>query len=97
VMVRLGKVFSNRMVDVAVTNTKLEDRALRILRDLAEVPRPEGLQLLQRAGGSVKVALLMQLAGLDAAAARACLSIHGPGLRTALAAARGAQPSSAPQ
>lgn len=97
VMVRLGKVFSNRMVDVAVTNTKLEDRALRILRDLADVARPDALQLLQRAGGSVKVALLMQLAAVDADAARAWLGSHGPGLRSALAAARAAQPSSAPQ
>ena len=37
VMVRLGKVYGNRMVDVAVTNSKLEDRALRILADLAGV------------------------------------------------------------
>ncbi len=33
-MVRLGKVYGNRMVDVAVTNIKLHDRALRILMDL---------------------------------------------------------------
>jgi hypothetical protein len=44
-MVRLGKVYGNRMVDVAVTNAKLEDRALRILRDLAGVERREGPRL----------------------------------------------------
>jgi N-acetylmuramic acid 6-phosphate etherase len=38
VMVKLGKVYGNRMVDVAVTNSKLEDRALRILVDLAGSP-----------------------------------------------------------
>lgn len=86
VMVRLGKVFGNRMVDVAVTNTKLQDRALRILRDLAGVPRDEGLALLQRAGGSVRLALLMAASGLGVVAARAALERHGPGLRQCLEA-----------
>ena len=85
VMVRLGKVHGNRMVDVAVTNAKLQDRALRILRDLAAVPRERGLALLQEAGGSVKLALLMALAGLDAAAARQRLAECHANLRAALA------------
>jgi N-acetylmuramic acid 6-phosphate etherase len=86
VMVRLGKVHGNRMVDVAVTNTKLEDRALRILRDLAGVSREQGRQLLQQAGGSVKLALLMAASGLDPATASAHLARHGPSLRAALQA-----------
>jgi N-acetylmuramic acid 6-phosphate etherase len=86
VMVRLGKVFGNRMVDVAVTNSKLEDRALRILRDLAGVPREEGRGLLQRAQGSVRLALLMAASGLEIDAARAALEQHGPGLRRTLEA-----------
>jgi N-acetylmuramic acid 6-phosphate etherase len=86
VMVRLGKVHGNRMVDVAVTNTKLEDRALRILRDLAGVPRERGAELLRAAEGSVKLALLMAASGLDAEAARAELASHGPSLRRTLVA-----------
>ena len=86
VMVRLGKVYGNRMVDVAVTNAKLEDRALRILRDLADLPAERALALLAAAGGSVKLALLMQASGLDVTAAQAHLAGHGPGLRAALAA-----------
>ena len=85
VMVRLGKVYGNRMVDVAVTNAKLEDRALRILRDLAGVPRERGLTLLAAAGGSVKVALLMEQGGLEAIQARQCLAAQGSSLREALA------------
>jgi N-acetylmuramic acid 6-phosphate etherase len=85
VMVRLGKVHGNRMVDVAVTNAKLEDRALRILRDLAGVPRERGLALLAAAGGSVKVALLMEQSGLDPAQARQLLLAQGSSLRQALA------------
>jgi N-acetylmuramic acid 6-phosphate etherase len=86
VMVRLGKVHGNRMVDVAVTNTKLEDRALRILRDLAGVSRAQGTQLLEQAGGSVKLALLMAASGLDPASASAHMARHGPSLRAALQA-----------
>ncbi len=89
VMVRLGKVHGNRMVDVAVTNAKLEDRALRILRDLEGVERQQGRELLAAAGGSVKLALLMQASGLDAASAASHLAHHGPSLRQALAAAPG--------
>jgi N-acetylmuramic acid 6-phosphate etherase len=86
VMVRLGKVHGNRMVDVAVTNAKLEDRALRILRDLADVPRDQAASLLDRAGGSVKQALLMAITGASAQQAETILTHHGPSLRQALAA-----------
>ncbi len=86
VMVRLGKVYGNRMVDVAVTNAKLEDRALRILRDLAGVAREPGRELLHRAQGSVKLALLMAATELDAVAAADMLRQFGPSLRQTLEA-----------
>ena len=84
VMVRLGKVHGNRMVDVAVTNSKLEDRALRILRDLAGVKRARGRELLAEAGGSVKLALLMALGDLDSHRAATHLATTGPSLRASL-------------
>jgi len=84
VMVRLGKVYGNRMVDVAVTNAKLEDRALRILEDLAAVQRDQGRELLSASGGSVKLALLMAQRGLSAAAARERLLACDGQLRQAL-------------
>jgi N-acetylmuramic acid 6-phosphate etherase len=84
VMVRLGKVYGNRMVDVAVTNAKLEDRALRILEDLAAVPRSEGRSLLQQSGGSVKLALLMASRELGVEEARQHLDHCGGQLRRAL-------------
>jgi len=89
VMVKLGKVYGNRMVDVAVTNSKLEDRALRILTDLAGVSRPEAAQLLQEADGSVKLALLIAATGLPTADARRRLEQNGPSLRQALTATGG--------
>jgi N-acetylmuramic acid 6-phosphate etherase len=84
VMVRLGKVYGNRMVDVAVTNAKLEDRALRILEDLAAVPRSEGRSLLKQSGGSVKLALLMASRELGVEEARQHLDHCGGQLRRAL-------------
>ncbi|MCP9799480.1 N-acetylmuramic acid 6-phosphate etherase [Synechococcus sp. RedBA-s] len=84
VMVRLGKVYGNRMVDVAVTNSKLEDRALRILRDLAGVERKRGYELLAAAGGSVKRALVMAAADLSAEQADQVLDAHGGQVRPAL-------------
>ena len=84
VMVRLGKVYGNRMVDVAVTNAKLEDRALRILADLAAVERERGRELLASSDGSVKLALLMAQQGLSAAEARSRLDACGGQLRSAL-------------
>lgn len=86
VMVRLGKVYGNRMVDVAVANNKLRDRALRILRDLAGLDRSEAAAMLEASGGSVKTALLMAASGLSAHDANRCLATHNGHLRHALAA-----------
>ena len=90
VMVRLGKVFGNRMVDVSVSNSKLEDRARRILRDLAGVDSARAAELLELSGGSVKLALLMAATGCEAPAAQAQLQRCDGSLREALSQA-GAQ------
>ncbi len=84
VMVRLGKVYGNRMVDVAVTNRKLRDRALRILCDLTDLDRPAAAALLEASGDRVKLALLMHHRGWDAATAEAHLASHQGHLRAAL-------------
>ncbi len=85
VMVRLGKVFGNRMVDVSASNSKLVDRCLRILRDLGGIERDDGLVLLDQAGGSVKLALLMASSGLASSEAMELLQTHDGQLRQALA------------
>ena len=85
VMVRLGKVFGNRMVDVSASNSKLVDRSLRMLRDLAAVERDRGLALLDEADGSVKLALLIAVGELEPGAARELLQKHSGQLREALA------------
>ena len=86
VMVRLGKVYGNRMVDVSASNSKLVDRSLRILRDLAGVERDAGLALLKQSNGSVKLALLMAAGKLGADDATSLLQAHDQQLRAALRA-----------
>ncbi|AKG20465.1 N-acetylmuramic acid 6-phosphate etherase [Calothrix sp. 336/3] len=83
VMVQLGKVYGNRMVDVAVTNQKLRDRALRILQDLTDLNRDGANRLLERSGKWVKLALLMHWTGLDKAAASQLLTEYQGNLRQA--------------
>lgn len=85
VMVKLGKVYGNRMVDVAVTNTKLRDRALRILEDLTQLGRSQCEQLLDESGQRVKVALLMAWTSVDAEMAQEYLDRNQGNLRSALA------------
>ena len=84
VMVKLGKVYGNRMVDVAASNSKLVDRSLRILRDLIGIERKEGLALLASSDGSVKLALLMKAAELSKEQAKEVLERHHQQLRPAL-------------
>lgn len=84
VMVKLGKVYGNRMIDVAVTNTKLRDRAIRILQDLTDLNRAEAGLLLEQSGKSVKLALTMHWTGLDKAESDRLLSQHQGNLRAAI-------------
>ncbi len=92
-MVRLGKVYGNRMVDVAVTNQKLEDRALRILEDLAGLDREASALLLEKSDRSVKLALMMHWTGCDRPQSQALLDQHQGQLRPAVAASAQFQPA----
>ncbi|XGV95485.1 MAG: N-acetylmuramic acid 6-phosphate etherase [Leptolyngbya sp. BL-A-14] len=84
VMVQLGKVYGNRMVDVAVTNKKLHDRALRILQDLTDLSREAATHLLEQSGRSVKLALLMHWTGLSKEEGHRLLAQHQGNLRKAV-------------
>jgi len=66
VMIRLGKVWGNLMVDLQVTCEKLQDRGERILMEVLEVERNDATRLLSDSGGSVKRALVMGALDADA-------------------------------
>ena len=64
-MVRKGKVYENVMVDLQLSNKKLEERSKRIIMMFSEADYEEAGHWLDRAGGHVKTALVMALTGLD--------------------------------
>lgn len=83
-MVRTGRVYQNLMVDLRATNDKLRDRAARIITTLTGLEREAALALLERAGGSVKAAIVMHRASLPRAAAEALITRSRGRLEAAL-------------
>jgi len=58
-MVRLGRVLSNRMINVQLTNAKLWKRAAGMLSEFAGLTEAEAVQILKDSGRSLPVALIM--------------------------------------
>jgi N-acetylmuramic acid 6-phosphate etherase len=83
-MVRTGRVYENLMVDLRASNDKLRDRAARIIGTLTGLARDGALELLDRAGGRVKTAVVMSKLGLDRAGAESRLAACGDDLAAAL-------------
>jgi N-acetylmuramic acid 6-phosphate etherase len=80
--VALGKVYGQIMVDLAATNEKLIDRAVRMLTHIApEVTREQALHLLTQAGGQLRVAIVMAKLNIDRDGAVAKLSAANNSLR----------------
>ncbi len=73
-MVRSGRVHENLMVDLRATNDKLRDRAARIVATLVRCSREDAFTLLERAGGSAKVAVVMGVRRVERGAAEALLN-----------------------
>lgn len=84
-MVRLGKVHENLMVDLRATNAKLRDRAVRMICEIAGVDRNVAIGLLDGADGELKSAIVMHARGCGLDAARAMLASQGGSLRACLA------------
>ncbi len=59
VMIQLGKVYGNLMVDLRAVSRKLVDRSLRMVSAVTGLDREEARRLLVAAGGSVKTAIAM--------------------------------------
>lgn len=84
VMVRLGYVYGNLMVNVQPRNSKLRDRATRIVAASAAVSYERAGELLLEAGDRVTVAIVMARLRLDRASAEARLSAAGGRISEAL-------------
>ena len=73
VMIRLGYVFGNRMVNVQPRNAKLRDRATRIIVSNTTLSYQDAGDLLRAADDSVPVAIVMARLSLDRGSAEARL------------------------
>ena len=84
VMIKLGKVYGNRMIDLSVSNNKLFNRAISILVDVASVSKETAIELLKTTNNSVKLSLLIALSKLDFIQAKELLADSDGNLRIAL-------------
>ncbi len=85
-MIRLGKTYSNLMVDVTRHNAKLRGRVLVILEEATGATEDECRRALEAADGDTKTAIVSLLAGTDVSTARAALGATARRVREALAA-----------
>ncbi|MGB9821111.1 MAG: N-acetylmuramic acid 6-phosphate etherase [Pseudothermotoga sp.] len=83
IMVKMGKVFDNLMVDVMVLNEKLKERASNIVTQITKVNRQIATEYLVKSGYNVKQAILMIMSGKSAEECAEILEDH-PSLREAL-------------
>lgn len=90
-MIRSGKTYGNLMVDLTISNRKLQARAVGIICDIAGVDAEEASAALTLAGGEVKLALLMQITGANAPEGKQALAESGGVLRDAIARLGAAQ------
>ena len=64
-MIRTGKSYQNLMVDLQMTNKKLETRAINIIKEATGVDENEAKEFIKKSNGSVKVAIVMILANCN--------------------------------
>ena len=83
-MVGIGKVYQNLMVDVVQTNMKLITRAENIVMTATGCTREEARDCLEKAEGSVKLAITMILLHCGAKSAKTRLNRAGGYVRNAI-------------
>lgn len=85
VMIRLGHVYGNLMVNVQPTNQKLSERARRIIRQATGVSAERATQLLAAAGNNVRTAIVMEKKSVARNEAERLLARAAGRIREALA------------
>jgi N-acetylmuramic acid 6-phosphate etherase len=87
-MARMGRVYDNWMVHVALSNEKLRQRAARVLEEAAGVTVRAGERALRQAKYDLPAALVMLKTGADLRVAQQSLANAGGDVREALERAR---------
>jgi len=88
VMIRLGHVYGNLMVNIEPKNSKLEDRAKRIIAESAGVSYEKAGELLAESSRNVKVAIVMSRLAVGRETAEARLAAAGGRIAGALQAVK---------
>lgn len=84
-MIALGRTWKNLMVSVVATNAKLRDRTVRILCEAVGLEEAPARELLERADGDLKTAIVSSLADVPVTRASALLADHAGSVRDAIA------------
>ena len=92
-MSRLGYVYGNLMVNVSVKNYKLRERAVTILSKAAEIQRDHAKTTLNKARGSVPLALIMLKSAVTLKEAKRMLKAAHGNVRAAIESSGSAKPS----
>jgi len=88
VMIRIGRVYSNLMIEMPATNIKLRGRAVRMIELAAGVGRAEAERAFAESGSNVKVASVMAKLGVSREEAERKLASAEGRLREVLGDAR---------
>jgi N-acetylmuramic acid 6-phosphate etherase len=83
-MIRLGMTYSNWMINVNMTNAKLHERGVQILREILGVSAEEAKKLSDASGGRLKLAVIMGTLGCNRKEAEKRLDDGGGNLRKVL-------------
>jgi N-acetylmuramic acid 6-phosphate etherase len=86
-MVRIGRVYENWMVHMALTNNKLRRRGARILKEAAGVSASRAEHALRQSGHNLPTALVMLKTGASAHNARRSLASQHGNVRNAFGSA----------
>lgn len=84
VMIKLGKVYGNRMVDLRASNKKLNKRSIRMICEITGADEETAVYWLDRAEKSTKLAIMCILSGRDVGEAKLLLEQNNGYLKSAL-------------
>lgn len=88
VMIKLGKVYNNLMVDLRANNQKLQQRSVNMVCEVTGVTPQQAEQVLAKAKGQVKITIMMIMADMDYDQAVQALERVGGRLKQAIQQAR---------
>lgn len=86
-MIKIGKAYENLMVDVKVSNHKLKERAISIIRTITGASYENTTYYLEAAENEVKPAIVMQKTGVTCEKAKQCINASNGFVRQAIESA----------